>query len=336
MSGTSKKLTPEMERLLAKMLMDEASQLEERAKEYGVTAYCQRPLKRERPNERFLQNTLKSVQSANRKAQERELWAAWERRKAQEGQGREAGTSDGNRAKNRGDDQHDDGQAQQRGELSQAEKGAENGQSSKRAKTSTGSYLIGGISGGVENSQSPMRSSSSPDDRSLSSGQSLASTELDSVGGQGMADADLQTFLLKRRKWKGRGDVGPRADLPGPYLPDQPGIPDTRQRAPTGVRVPQGPTRPPWMSKPDDTGMGTVQELGEGVDMEESWVKSSLPSLRAIGASLKCRTASEEIPHAPMDRKSKKKKKKKKRKSDRSDRKGKKKKKKEHKEKWTD
>jgi hypothetical protein len=54
------------QRLLAQLLAQEAQQLQERSQQEGVLAYLRRPLRRERPNERFLQNTLRSVQFNNR------------------------------------------------------------------------------------------------------------------------------------------------------------------------------------------------------------------------------------------------------------------------------
>eukprot|EP00803_Ostreobium_quekettii_P001991 evm.model.scf_256EXC.11 EVM.evm.TU.scf_256EXC.11 scf_256EXC:105132-109558(-) len=61
---------------LARLLMRDAQQLEERAKEQGVTAYLQKPVHRERPNERFLRNTLSSVAFANRRVDEDQMWRA--------------------------------------------------------------------------------------------------------------------------------------------------------------------------------------------------------------------------------------------------------------------
>lgn len=40
----------------------------------GVTAWLGRPVQRERPNEQFLQRTLRSVQAHNQRAQEEEMW----------------------------------------------------------------------------------------------------------------------------------------------------------------------------------------------------------------------------------------------------------------------
>ncbi|GAX78985.1 hypothetical protein CEUSTIGMA_g6425.t1 [Chlamydomonas eustigma] len=64
----------DLERRLAQMLVERAALLEERANTDGVLAYLRRPPQRERPNERFLQNTLRGVFSSNRRAQEEKMW----------------------------------------------------------------------------------------------------------------------------------------------------------------------------------------------------------------------------------------------------------------------
>ncbi|KAK9907996.1 hypothetical protein WJX75_001262 [Coccomyxa subellipsoidea] len=60
---------------LADMIMRDIAQLAEDAKAQGVTAYLRQPVHRKKPNERFLQGTLRSVAFANRKAEEDEMWA---------------------------------------------------------------------------------------------------------------------------------------------------------------------------------------------------------------------------------------------------------------------
>lgn len=50
----------------------------------GVTAWMQRPVQRERPNERFLQHTLRSVHAHNRRAQEEEMWERYQQRQQRE------------------------------------------------------------------------------------------------------------------------------------------------------------------------------------------------------------------------------------------------------------
>lgn len=50
----------------------------------GVTAWLARPVQRERPNERFLISTLRSVQAHNRRAEEEEMWERFEQRRQRE------------------------------------------------------------------------------------------------------------------------------------------------------------------------------------------------------------------------------------------------------------
>eukprot|EP01024_Parvocaulis_polyphysoides_P057921 TRINITY_DN61887_c0_g1_i1.p2 TRINITY_DN61887_c0_g1~~TRINITY_DN61887_c0_g1_i1.p2 ORF type:complete len:192 (-),score=24.64 TRINITY_DN61887_c0_g1_i1:79-654(-) len=55
---------------LAELVAQDARQLTEKAKEFGVGAYLLKPVQRERLNERFIQNTLKNVEFANRQLDE--------------------------------------------------------------------------------------------------------------------------------------------------------------------------------------------------------------------------------------------------------------------------
>eukprot|EP00877_Chromochloris_zofingiensis_P004295 jgi/Chrzof1/13867/Cz08g15170.t1 len=80
----SERMSPATQRRLAAMLMSDAEQLQDRAVVHGVTAFCGKPVQRERPNERFLQNTLRNVASANKRVDEQEMWQLWQQRKARE------------------------------------------------------------------------------------------------------------------------------------------------------------------------------------------------------------------------------------------------------------
>ncbi|GLI62076.1 hypothetical protein VaNZ11_004634 [Volvox africanus] len=62
------------EALLAQLLTQRALLLQERSQSDGVTAFLRRPPVRGRLNERFLQNTLRGVRNANRRADEAEMW----------------------------------------------------------------------------------------------------------------------------------------------------------------------------------------------------------------------------------------------------------------------
>jgi hypothetical protein len=69
-------MDPQEEAKIAALLIAQAQQLQDKAGQVGVTAFCGRPTLRERPNERFLTNTLRNVSSANRRVEERSMWAA--------------------------------------------------------------------------------------------------------------------------------------------------------------------------------------------------------------------------------------------------------------------
>ena len=71
-------LSPATARRLAALIAADAAQLEERAQERGVTAFLGKAVQRERPNQRFLQNTLRNLASSNKRAEEQAMWAAWE------------------------------------------------------------------------------------------------------------------------------------------------------------------------------------------------------------------------------------------------------------------
>mmetsp|Transcript_20055 Transcript_20055/g.47767 ORF Transcript_20055/g.47767 Transcript_20055/m.47767 type:complete len:261 (-) Transcript_20055:51-833(-) len=85
-SDASEKLNLKLERKQAgeedeatARVLRAASQLKDKAKDRGVLAYLLKPVSRERPNERFLQNTIRSVNFANRQADEKEMWERWDR-----------------------------------------------------------------------------------------------------------------------------------------------------------------------------------------------------------------------------------------------------------------
>lgn len=59
--NTKRKMDADTEASLAALIMKDVSQLSELAQDRGVTAYRLRPVQREKPNERFLRGTLRSV-----------------------------------------------------------------------------------------------------------------------------------------------------------------------------------------------------------------------------------------------------------------------------------
>ncbi|GMH38258.1 hypothetical protein BSKO_06142 [Bryopsis sp. KO-2023] len=71
---TKKEMDLATEMRVARLIMNDAQQLEERAAVEGVTAFLRRPVHRAPPNERFLQNTLRSVEFANQQSEVNEMW----------------------------------------------------------------------------------------------------------------------------------------------------------------------------------------------------------------------------------------------------------------------
>lgn len=69
------------EQELAAYIMRDVDLRQQNAQERGVLAYGKKPLPRSKPNNRFLQNTLKSVDFANRTVRENEMWEKWDPRK---------------------------------------------------------------------------------------------------------------------------------------------------------------------------------------------------------------------------------------------------------------
>lgn len=64
------------ESVLAELIERDVQQLTERALDQGVTAYLQQPIHRVKPNERFLQTTIRNVAGSNRREQEARMWEA--------------------------------------------------------------------------------------------------------------------------------------------------------------------------------------------------------------------------------------------------------------------
>eukprot|EP00884_Botryococcus_braunii_P004634 jgi/Botrbrau1/14171/Bobra.182_3s0109.1 len=209
------KMDAQTEAELAALIMKDVSQLTDMAQDRGVTAYRLRPVQRERPNERFLQGTLRSVHFANRRAEEEEMW---QKRQLQ---------------------------LQRLGKESRAQKldfrsnDYQERESKRRRRSSTESK---GDSSGVSGDQSTSKSSTSCSMDS-EQGKIVQGDEGESL--QGLQDEELQAMLTKRQV-RGRGSVGPRCDEPGPFLPREEGtIDDIYQEQATRF---VGPQCPPWLA----------------------------------------------------------------------------------------
>jgi len=88
--AAKQRMDSETERVLAELIMRRADLLHDRAGAEGVLAFLRRPVVRGQLNERFLQNTLRGVFSANRRAQEAEAWETRELQLQREARGRGA------------------------------------------------------------------------------------------------------------------------------------------------------------------------------------------------------------------------------------------------------
>mmetsp|Transcript_13396 Transcript_13396/g.33755 ORF Transcript_13396/g.33755 Transcript_13396/m.33755 type:complete len:277 (-) Transcript_13396:515-1345(-) len=91
-------------------LLGRAAQLKERSAADGVLAFLRKPVERARPNERYLQNTLRGMNFANRRADEAEMWERLEHARARERRERRARIAEQRRAGRQHGWQSDDGE----------------------------------------------------------------------------------------------------------------------------------------------------------------------------------------------------------------------------------
>eukprot|EP00242_Pyramimonas_sp_CCMP2087_P016277 CAMPEP_0198226036 /NCGR_PEP_ID=MMETSP1445-20131203/103573_1 /TAXON_ID=36898 /ORGANISM="Pyramimonas sp., Strain CCMP2087" /LENGTH=238 /DNA_ID=CAMNT_0043905749 /DNA_START=83 /DNA_END=795 /DNA_ORIENTATION=+ len=192
------------------LLTRDADALKRKADVEGVTAYARRPIHRARPNTVFLSNTLKSVKIVNRletEAQRRRNFRANPADSHGASCSRGASYSHGASSSQ---DQHARSSKSAiaskdlRGKMHHrvsASSDSTNSQNTSRSSTSSagGGSTTSGISGGISS------------DKEFEG--SLKMTAEDRLEEQ-----DLASFLSGKRK-RGRGTVGSRADMPGPYLP---------------------------------------------------------------------------------------------------------------------
>lgn len=79
--NVQKALDAKREAEIAAYIMRDIDLRQRNAQEKGVLAYGKKPIPRSKPNNRFLQNTLKSVDFANRTVRENEMWEKWDPKK---------------------------------------------------------------------------------------------------------------------------------------------------------------------------------------------------------------------------------------------------------------
>eukprot|EP01023_Acetabularia_acetabulum_P064231 TRINITY_DN8251_c0_g1_i4.p1 TRINITY_DN8251_c0_g1~~TRINITY_DN8251_c0_g1_i4.p1 ORF type:complete len:223 (-),score=43.85 TRINITY_DN8251_c0_g1_i4:318-986(-) len=162
---------------LAKLVAADARQLTEKAQELGVGAYLSKPIHRERLNERFIQNTLKNVEFANRSLDESVMAGCRQKQKQ---------LDEGRKQQRRGD--KIDSPPRKRIRLDYNNEEASN---QKRCLISNNDKI--------------------EDDQVLSK---LNKTKVSN--GDEIDDEEVLN-ILRKTKVRGRGGIGSRANEPGPF-----------------------------------------------------------------------------------------------------------------------
>lgn len=189
------------EDFIKRAFLHDIKDLTERAEKQGVTAYAEKLTpsggSRLRPNERFLRNTIASVEHSNRRGQEKEMWA---RRNAQlERQGISTGASPSRSPASAGASPDDDANYEK--DMDTNEKGKQEKQDPIKYpvhnRRNTSNLVEGGPGGAAD------------EDLQKISFPKMLGGNGDSDGGGGL-----------QRKVRGRGGTGPRIGPTGPYVPD--------------------------------------------------------------------------------------------------------------------
>ncbi|KAL4435873.1 hypothetical protein ABPG77_000635 [Micractinium sp. CCAP 211/92] len=225
---------------LAALIQRDIDQLREKAEGQGVTAWLGRPVQRERPNEQFLQRTLRSVQAHNQRAQEEEMWERYLQRQQREeerqrrGQQRGRGSSSPSRGRRGTGERSPDRSASPSRSGSPRRRNGERprrrqGSIRERSSSSSSSRGSGGAEGGLatrrkrRRSHSPARSDQAwrtaerdGQGEQASGPMAAAGAHDDSLGGH--VSDDIAAMIASKRS-RGRGGSGARAEMPGPYLP---------------------------------------------------------------------------------------------------------------------
>lgn len=280
-NGSVGDLSPKTLRSLAALIAADAAQLEERAQQSGVTAFLGRPVQREKPNERFLQNTIRNLASANKRQEEKAMWAAREadkqsqpplqeqqrqRQDAHEASRRRTGPDASPIAARRAGGRHGHDSSQSGGRKRSRSRSRSRSPGQYRSSTSRSRSRSpaakqrrssGGRSpaGRSDHDKRTHRARSRSCSRSADSGGSAPASAADpgaadpaaahSSGdwseGDEAADEQLLQWLGNSTSVRGRGSIGPRADVAGPYLPLPSGSEQLREP------VSKGPAKPSWL-----------------------------------------------------------------------------------------
>lgn len=274
-------MSPETARRLAALIVAGAEQLEEKAQQVGVTAFVGQAVQRERLNERFLQSTLRNVASANRRADERVMWAAWEARKqklpdnsrrAPVGCGDNGRSSSRDGQSGRGSRKRRRSSSRERSATGRSSKGRRSSSKQRReqyrepqngrrtqkdgSKAAASGSNNGGSGSGSHSGSSAEETGSDSNSTDSSEGRAADQPGSPPAGDYAAADDDvgddqqLLQWLGSSQKVRGRGAVGPSADMPGPYLEAPSGVSPTELHQIDRGSA-KGPGRPSWMPKAD-------------------------------------------------------------------------------------
>ena len=208
----------------------------------GVTAYLGRATQRERPNERFLQNMLRNVQQANRRAEEEEMWQV-----RQEQLQREQREASARRRRQRSPS------LEARKRRHDSSSGGGGGADGQRDPRPAGCSSQRGDSDAEEAAE-----------RRQSAAAAAAEGEQDCGGKAGSdCEAALAAMLASKRP-RGRGSTGARVDLAGPYLEGRKASEGVNEDVEVTVRrqQPVGPARPEWLHSPSAAAAAADMEGG--------------------------------------------------------------------------
>eukprot|EP00887_Chlorella_sp_A99_P006548 scaffold3.g6548.t1 len=258
---------------LAALVLADVQQLRERAEREGVTAYLSRPVQRERPNQRFLINTLRGVQQANRRVEEEEMWAVrqvqLEREEEEARRRRERGRQDRHGSRSREERRRGSCSRSRSAGRGHGKQGERRSGPPEQSEGDEGRWQGGHSASSSERSDEGLaegraakrsRRSASPAGRAAARPRPDGHSARGEAGSDGLqhegalADEQVAAMLASRRP-RGRGALGSRMDEAGPYMDAGAGAGELANEDVAVVRrAPVGPARPEWLQ----------QKLGRG------------------------------------------------------------------------
>jgi hypothetical protein len=253
-------MTPEEEARLAALLIAQAQQLQERAADVGVTAFCGKPTFRGKPNERFLQNTLKNVASSNRRVEERVMWKARDRQQELvNGRRRESSRMQGDREGEwRRGWEREGGGRQDWGKYEETGRGRVHGRKRSRSRSQEKGQRGDRLRSGRERNHGLESGEEDAAGDSCSRGWSSASWT---------SDDEQQRHQQPGTRVRGRGTTGSAAATAGPFLPQElRGTEDDDSQNPE-IRRAMGPQKPGWMFRHDEAGEGGLETVEQEYEL---------------------------------------------------------------------